>query len=101
MEGHDLRLRVAERRDKVLRKQRHTALRVWQRLAEEHGARVSESAVRGFVAEANAEPGSVAMDVTVGQEHPPGADTEENAEAFRGRGRPAGVRLRRADGTRH
>ena len=33
------------------RKQRHTARRVWQRLVDEHGARVSESTVRAFVAE--------------------------------------------------
>src|SRR3954470_11266016 len=32
------------------RKQRHTARRVWERLVEEQGARVSESAVRAMVA---------------------------------------------------
>jgi hypothetical protein len=41
----------AEVADQVPRKQRHTARRVWQRLVEEHDAQVSESAVRGFVAE--------------------------------------------------
>ena len=35
----------------VPRKQRHTARRVWQRLVEEHGARVGESTVRRYVAE--------------------------------------------------
>jgi transposase len=32
------------------RKQRHTARRVWERLSEEHGAKVSERAVRKWVA---------------------------------------------------
>jgi transposase len=70
---------------KVPRKQRHTARRVWQRLADEHGARVSESAVRGFVAEVKAELANVAMDVTVGQEHVPGADAEVDFGEFRAR----------------
>ena len=33
------------------RKQRHTARRVWQRLAEEHGAQLAESTVRAMVAQ--------------------------------------------------
>ena len=41
----------ADVEQKVPRKQRHTARRVWQRLDEEHGAQLSESAVRGFVAQ--------------------------------------------------
>ena len=41
--------------EKVPRKQRHTARRVWSRLAEEHGAQVAESTVRAFVAQVKAE----------------------------------------------
>ncbi len=37
------------------KKQRHTARRVWTRLVEEHGAEVSESTVRAFVAEVKTE----------------------------------------------
>jgi transposase len=70
---------------KVPRKQRHTARRVWQRLVEEHDARVSESAVRGYVAEVKAELAKTAMDVTVGQEHAPGADAEVDFGEFRAR----------------
>ena len=70
---------------RVPRKQRHTARRVWQRLVEEHGAQVSESSVRGFVAAVKAELANVAMDVTVGQEHAPGADAEVDFGAFRAR----------------
>ena len=71
--------------DKVPRKQRHTARRVWQRLVEEHDATLSESAVRGYVAEVKAELARVAMDVTVGQEHAPGADAEVDFGEFRAR----------------
>src|ERR1700730_10893830 len=39
---------VADR--EVPRKQRHTARRVWQRLAAEYGAELSESTVRRYVA---------------------------------------------------
>ena len=42
-------------RGQVPRKQRHTAHRVWSRLVEEHGAQVSESTVRAYVAEVKAE----------------------------------------------
>jgi transposase len=41
--------------DKVPKKQRHTAHRVWMRLVDECGARVSESTVRAYVAEVKAE----------------------------------------------
>ena len=71
--------------DRVPRKQRHTARRVWQRLVEEHDAQVSESAVRGFVAQVKAELSNVAGDVTVGQEHAPGADAEVDFGEFRAR----------------
>jgi transposase len=75
----------AEVADEVPRKQRHTARRVWQRLVDEHDAQVSESAVRGFVAEVKAELVDVAGDVTVGQEHAPGADAEVDFGEFRAR----------------
>ncbi len=81
--------------DKVPRKQRHTARRVWQRLVDEHDAAVSESAVRGFVAEVKAGLANVAMDVTVGQEHAPGADAEVDFGEFRARidGQPLVLQL--------
>ena len=41
--------------NEVPRKQRQTARRVWSRLVEEHGAQVSESTVRAYVAEVKAE----------------------------------------------
>jgi transposase len=67
------------------RKQRHTARRVWQRLVEEHGAEVAEPTVRAFVAEVKAELAKAALDVTVGQEHAPGADAEVDFGEFRAR----------------
>jgi transposase len=66
----------AEIVDKVPLKQRHTARRVWQRLTEDHGAQVSESTVRLFVAQVKAELAQVAADVTVVQEHALGAEAE-------------------------
>lgn len=71
--------------EEVPRKQRHTARRVWQRLEEEHGARVAEPTVRAYVAEVKAELANVAMDVTVGQEHALGADAEVDFGEFRAR----------------
>jgi hypothetical protein len=67
------------------RMQRHTARRVWQRLEEEHGAEVSESAVRVYVAEVKAELANTALDVTLGQEHAPGEDAEVDFGEFRAR----------------
>lgn len=58
------------------RKQRHTARRVWQRLVEEHGARVSESAVRGLVARLKVEVGLKKREVMIVQEHLAGAEAE-------------------------
>lgn len=58
------------------RKQRHTARRVWQRLVEEHGAQVSESAVRGMVARLKVEVGLKKQEVMIVQEHPAGAEAE-------------------------
>jgi len=62
--------------DEVPVKQRHTARRVWQRLTEDHGAQVSESTVRLFVAEVRAELAQLAGDVTVVQEHGLGVEAE-------------------------
>jgi transposase len=75
----------AEVADKVARKQRHTARRVWQRLVEEHGAEVSESSVRSYVAQVKAELARTDLDVTVAQEHAPGADAEVDFGEFRAR----------------
>jgi transposase len=72
-------------KDNVPRKQRHTARRVWQRLEEEHGAQVSESSVRGYVAEVRAELANTALEVTVAQEHAPGEDAEVDFGEFRAR----------------
>lgn len=57
------------------RKQRHTAHRVWERLAEEHGAEVSERAVRKWVAHRRRELGEppAAMVPLV---HDPGVEAE-------------------------
>jgi transposase len=64
------------------RKQRHTAHRVWARLAEEHGAQVSESTVRAFVAQARAELEGHTYKVTVPQAHGPGAEAEVDFGQF-------------------
>ena len=63
-------------------KQRHTARRVWQRLVDEHDARVSESAVRRFVAVARAELACAVADVAIVQEHPPGGEAEVDFGEF-------------------
>lgn len=57
------------------RKQRHTARRVWERLSEEHGAQVSERAVRKWVAERRRELG-VAPAAMVPLVHDPGVEAE-------------------------
>ena len=79
--------------DKVPVKQRHTARRVWQRLVEEHGAQVSESSVRGFVAEVKAELTGVATEVTIVQEHAPGEQAEVDFGEFTARIASDTVRL--------
>ena len=58
------------------RKQRHTARRVWQRLVAEHGAVVSESTVRAYVAEVRAELADASGAVMVPQAHVLGAEAE-------------------------
>lgn len=61
---------------KVHRKQRHTARRVWQRLVAEHDAEVSEPTVRAFVAEVRAELADALKDVTIPQTHELGEEGE-------------------------
>jgi transposase len=65
------------------RKQRHTARRVWQRLVDEHGAQVSESTVRAFVAEVRRELGTGTGLVTVPQTHLPAEEAEVDFGEFK------------------
>jgi transposase len=58
------------------RKQRHTARRVWQRLVHEHGAEVSESTVRRFVAEVRRHQELPLVAVKVPQHHGLGEEAE-------------------------
>ena len=51
------------------RKQRHTARRIWQRLVDEHRARVAESTVREYVPVAKPRIGFTSVEVTVPQTH--------------------------------
>jgi transposase len=61
---------------KAPRKQRHTARRVWQRLVEEHGAKVGESTVRRYVAEVRRRQPPALADIMVPQRHLPGDEAE-------------------------
>ena len=66
----------------VPRKQRHTARRVWQRLAAEHGATVAEVTVLRYVARRR---GKLVLDKTevmVPQAHAPGAEAEVDFGEF-------------------
>jgi transposase len=58
------------------RRQRHTARRVWQRLTDEHSARVGESTVRRYVAEVRRRMDVPLMEVMVPQHHPLGEEAE-------------------------
>ena len=58
------------------RKQRHTARRVWERLLDEQGARVSASTVRALVHDLKIEIGLDGRLVVVPQTHEPGLDAE-------------------------
>ncbi len=60
----------------VPKKQRHTARRIWQRLLDEHGADLSESTVRHYVAAAKGRRAIVAAEVMVPQTHPLGYEAE-------------------------
>lgn len=64
------------------RKQRHTAHRIWQRLRDEHGARIAESTVRCYVAEVRFELDNVLARVTVPQQHGPGEEAEVDFGEF-------------------
>jgi len=66
----------------VPRKQRHTARRVWQRLVDEHGARVAESTVRAYVAQVHFELDNTLRIVTVPQTHGPGEEAEVDFGEF-------------------
>lgn len=61
---------------KAPRKQRHTARRVWERLRDEHGAVVSERAVREYVARRRRELGEPVDEVFVPLCHEPAAEAE-------------------------
>lgn len=64
------------------RKQRHTAHKIWQRLRDEHGARIAESTVRTFVAEVRFELNNLLSLVTVPQQHGPGEEAEVDFGEF-------------------
>lgn len=66
----------------VPRKQRHTARRVWQRLVEEHGAELSESTVRPFVAKVKAELANEVARVAVPQTKELGREGEVDFGEF-------------------
>jgi transposase len=66
----------------VPRKQRHTARRIWQRLVAEHAATCSEVTVSRYVARRRAELGLDRVEVSVPQEHPPGAEAEVDFGEF-------------------
>jgi transposase len=62
--------------ERLPKKQRHTAHRVWERLVAEHGARVGESTVRKYVARLRRELGGGVGQVAVPQVHRPGEEAE-------------------------
>jgi len=80
---HELQVRTWLTEDlRAPRKQRHTARRVWQRLAEEHGAQLAESTVRALVAQIRQEQAVSARLVPIGQEHPAGEEAEVDFGEF-------------------
>jgi transposase len=58
------------------RKQRHSAHRVWRRLVDEHGARVSERQVRRYVRERRLVLGGLVDEAFVPLVHDPGVEAE-------------------------
>ena len=60
-------------------KQRHTARWVWQRLVDEHGAVISESTVRIYVAQLRAEMSLNVAHVPIVQDHAPGDEAEADS----------------------
>jgi transposase len=67
---------------KVPRKQRHTARRIWQRLVAEHGAQVAEVTVSRYVAHRKSELGLDRVEVMVPQTHAAGAEAEVDFGEF-------------------
>jgi transposase len=62
--------------ERLPKKQRHTAHRIWQRLVAEHGAELGESTVRRYVARLRRELGGGVGQVSVPQVHHPGEEAE-------------------------
>jgi transposase/predicted nucleic acid-binding protein len=62
--------------ERLPKKQRHTAHRVWERLVVEHGAELGESTVRKYVARLRRELGGGVGGVGVPQVHRPGEEAE-------------------------
>jgi transposase len=58
------------------RKQRHTARRIFQRLTDEHGAQISETTVRRYVAQIKGRQTIALPDVMIPQDHPLGYEAE-------------------------
>jgi transposase len=58
------------------RKQRHTGRRVWERLVDEHHAKVGERTVRAYVRGARARIGGTHVEVMVPQSHELGVEAE-------------------------
>ena len=63
-------------------KQRHTAQRVWQRLVDECGAKISSSTVRAFVAVVRAEQSANVARIPIVQTHELGAEAEVDFGEF-------------------
>lgn len=66
----------------VHRKQRHTAMRVWERLVAEQGARISQSTVRALVARCRRELDIATVEVMIPQTHLPGQEAEVDFGEF-------------------
>jgi hypothetical protein len=66
---------ILEADQKVPRKQRHTARRIWKRLVAEHGAGVAETTVRAYVRRRRREKFRV-LEAMVPQYHEPGQEAE-------------------------
>jgi transposase len=58
------------------KKQRHTARRIFQRLVDEHGAQISETTVRRYVAQAKGRQSIPLPEVMIPQDHPLGYEAE-------------------------
>lgn len=67
---------------KVHRKQRHTATRIWERLVEEHDAKISSSSARALVASLKQELNIATIEVMIVQDHSPGEEAEVDFGEF-------------------